>query len=145
VAAGESVILAEDAVSDFRNFWNLASSVKVIGDNSHNLGRNDAIYLYNASGAVVDSLRFGDSTYVPGSIRTQNISGNPRNLAALGDSTSANWVLSSVGDVYGSRMSTVGGFVANPGLFTLAVPEPTSVALLLAGVAVVATVARRRA
>lgn len=148
VAAGESVILAEDEASDFRNFWNLATSVKVIGGNTHNLGRNDQIYIYDASGAVVDSLRFGDSSYVPGSIRAQDISGNPRDLAALNDATSANWVLSSAGDAFGSINSTVGTFVANPGVFTLvvpAVPEPTSVALLLAGVAVVGAAARRRA
>lgn len=147
VAAGESVILAEDEVSDFRNFWNLAASVKVIGGNTHNLGRNDQIYIYDASGAVVDSLRFGDSSYVPGSIRAQDISGNPRNLAALNDATSINWVLSSAGDAFGSINSTVGTFVANPGVFALApaVPEPTSVALLLAGVAVVGAAARRRA
>ena len=147
VAAGESVILAEDEASDFRNFWNLATSVKVIGGNTHNLGRNDQIYIYDASGAVVDSLRFGDSSYVPGSIRAQDISGNPRNLAALNDATSVNWVLSSAGDAFGSINSTVGTFVANPGVFALApaVPEPTSVALLLAGVAVVGAAARRRA
>lgn len=144
VAAGESVILAEDTEADFRAQWGLAASVKVIGGNSANLGRNDEINLYDGLGGLADRLRYGDSSYVPGSIRTQNVSGNPASLALLAGDTSAGWVLSVDGDPYGSITSTT-GMVGNPGQFALAVPEPASAALWLAGLALVAGIARRRA
>mgnify|MGYP002349244868 CR=1 FL=1 len=145
LAAGETVILAEADAATFRAQWSLASSVKVIGGNSVNLGRNDESNLYNASGALVDRLRFGDSSYVPGTIRTQDVSGNPASLAVLDGSDATGWVLSSVGDAFGSRVST-DGFIGNPGVFALApaVPEPAHYALTLGGLMVVGAIARRR-
>lgn len=145
LAAGETVILAEADAATFRAQWSLAGSVKVIGGNATNLGRNDEINLYNASGVLVDRLRFGDSTNVPGTIRTQDISGNPASLAVLDGSDATGWVLSSVGDAFGSRTST-DGFVGNPGVFALApaVPEPAHYALTLGGLIVVGAMARRR-
>lgn len=145
VAAGQSVVLAEDSAADFRTQWGLAATVKVIGGNSVNLGRNDEINLYDAQGALADRLLYGDNNYVPGSVRTLNISGNPASLALLAGDTSAGWVLSVAGDAYGSVTSITGGYVGNPGQFALAVPEPTSAALLLAGLTLVAGLARRRA
>lgn len=145
LAAGESVILAEVDADSFRAQWSLAGSVKVIGGNGTNLGRNDEINLYDASGSLVDRLRFGDSSYVPGTIRTQDISGNPASLAVLDGSDATGWVLSSVGDAFGSRLST-DGFIGNPGVFTLApaVPEPSQYALTLGGLLALGAMARRR-
>lgn len=145
LAVGETVILAEADATTFRAQWSLAGSVKVIGGNSVNLGRNDEINLYNASGALVDRLRFGDSSYVPGTIRTQDVSGNPASLAVLDGSDATGWVLSSVGDAFGSRVST-DGHIGNPGVFTLApaVPEPAHYALTLGGLMVIGAIARRR-
>lgn len=145
LAVGETVILAEADAATFRAQWSLAGSVKVIGGNSVNLGRNDEINLYNASGALVDRLRFGDNSYVPGTIRTQDVSGNPASLAVLDGSDATGWVLSSVGDAFGSRVST-DGHIGNPGVFTLApaVPEPAHYALTLGGLMVIGAIARRR-
>ncbi len=41
VAPGESVILADLTAAAFRTEWGLPASVKVIGENTQNLGRAD--------------------------------------------------------------------------------------------------------
>lgn len=144
VAAGESVILTEALAADFRAAWNLAAAVKVVGGNAANLGRADEINLYDAAGQLVDRLTYGDVAF-PGTVRTANRSGNPGSLADLLPTTvSTGWVLATAGDAYGSYSSQLGD-QGNPGLFALAVPEPASWALWLAGFGVVAGVARRRA
>lgn len=145
VAPGESVVLTESTVTAFRSAWALPAGVKVVGGFTNNLGRNDEINLFNASGALVDRLRYGDSNYVPGTIRTQNVSGNPGTVADLAPFiVTTGWVLSSAGDAFGSYLAP-GGDVGNPGRFVLVVPEPGTVAMTLAGLALVAGIARRRA
>lgn len=140
VAAGESVILAESSAADFRDAWGLSASVKVIGDNTTNLGRNDEINLYDAAGVLVDRLTYGDGSFA-GTIRTQNVSGIPSSLAALGANSVSQWQLSVAGDAAGSYLST-SGYAANPGIAP--VPEPESFAMLLAGLGLLGCIARRR-
>jgi predicted extracellular nuclease len=142
VAAGESVILTETAADAFRTAWGLSSSVKVIGENSKdNLGRNDEINLYDSSGSLVDRLTYGDQD-IPGSIRTQNVSGQPGSSAALGANDASLWVLSKVGDVEGSYASASGD-IGSPG--TTAVPIPGAAWLLGSGLAGLMGFVRRRA
>lgn len=110
VQPGESVIVTEATVEAFRTAWNLPASVKVIGQYGitgfpgNSLGRSDKINLYDAANQLVDRLWYGDQTY-PGTIRTQNISGQAP-CSAIGENTIAAWQLSVVGDAYGSWTST---------------------------------------
>jgi predicted extracellular nuclease len=144
LAPGASALLAEADAASFRAAWNLAGGVAVVGSNTANLGRADEINLFDASGALVDRLTYGDAVF-PGTIRTQNRSGNPGSLGDLTPFTvTTGWVLASAGDVYGSYASTLGD-LGNPGVFLTAVPEPGSWALLLAGFALVAGRKRRKA
>lgn len=131
--AGESAILAEAAAATFRAEWSLPATVKVIGENATNFGRNDEINVYDALDGLADRLNYGDNADdTLGSIRTQDISGNPKTLAALGANDVFQWVLSSPGDRYGSYASA-SGFIGNPGTYVDAavVPEPASLLLLL--------------
>lgn len=142
VAAGESVILSEETATAFRTRWNLSLSVKVIGGNANNLGRNDTINLYDADDNLVDTLDYGDQTF-PGTIRTDVRSGNTA-VANYGDNTIGTWVLASASgsDSFGSYTSVTGSFRGNPG--TALVPEPGSVVSLLAGLASLAVCHRAR-
>lgn len=133
VQPGESVILAEVEAGEFRTEWNLPASVKVIGSNTTNFGRDDEINIFDAADNLVDRLNYGDNAAdTNGSIRTQSISGNPISPAALGTNNVFQWTLSTVGDRYGSYTS-LNGFIGNPGVYVDAVevPEPISLLLLL--------------
>jgi predicted extracellular nuclease len=138
LGAGQTALITEAEGSEFRAAWGLAASVKVVGGNTHNLGRADELNVYDAQGQLVDRLTYGDVTF-PGTLRAQNFSGNPLALSDLAPSEiTVNWVLAAAGDSYGSYASSFGD-VGNPGVFALTpVPEPASWALLLAGGALVA-------
>lgn len=129
VAPGESVILAESSESKFREAWGVASTVKILAKYPNNLGRNDEINIYNAQNTLVDRLTYGDQD-IPGSIRTQAVSGNIP-VAALGQNDVMQAVLSAANDSYGSWTSA-GGDIGNPGVY---IPEPASLALLTLGAA----------
>ncbi len=133
VAVGESVILAEALASTFRADWGLPASVKVIGGNAANLGRNDEINIYDNFNALVDRLTYGDVN-IAGSIRTDAASGNPSSDALLGANNVLGWQLSTLGDDFGS-FENANGLFGNPGSYPTAVPEPTTVALMLCSLA----------
>ncbi len=145
VGARESVLITEDDANGFRANWGLSASVKVLGGYANNIGRGDEINLFDAGGNLVDRLAYGDVLF-PGTIRAQTAGGTPVSLAALAAQTviPGQWVLSATADGYGSVMAGSGD-VGNPGRFALApVPEPETYAMLLAGLGVIASIARRR-
>jgi len=143
VQPGESVILAEAAAADFRLEWSLPASVKVIGGNTTNFGRDDEINVFDAADVLADRLNYGDNAASTlGSIRTQDISGNPTSPAVLGSDNVFQWVLSSVGDRFGSYAS-VNGFIGNPGAYVDAVPEPGVLILMISAIAVVLGIRQR--
>jgi hypothetical protein len=115
VNPGESVILTESSAAAFRSVWSLADNVKVIGGSTNNLGRNDEINLYDASGALVDRLSYDDQTYT-GTIRTQNASGWAPTDKLANFLISTDWKLASLNDGQNSRSSS-GGDLGNPGHF----------------------------
>jgi predicted extracellular nuclease len=127
VGTGKSVILAEASAAAFKNEWSLAETVKVIGDNTANLGRSDEINLYDATNTLIDRLTFNDQGGM--GPRTQNRSGNPMSLASLGVNNANLWVLATNGDRYGSHVSATGD-TANPGTY-VDVPEPSTMTLLI--------------
>lgn len=113
IQPGESVIITDAAAVDFRAFWALSSSVKVLGGNNQNLSRSDEINIYNGP-TLVDRLTFDDQT-ISGSIRTQFKSGwtTPGNL---GTNQITSWQLSSAGDAQNSYPASTGD-VGNPGIY----------------------------
>jgi predicted extracellular nuclease len=125
---GESLVITEAVEAALRAAWNLPANAKVIGQlgaigvGGQNYGRSDQINVYDSGGALVDRLSYGDQTF-PGTIRAQNISGQAP-CAALGQNTIANWLLSAVGDVYGSVQSnptpTNLRDIGSPGVFVAA-------------------------
>jgi predicted extracellular nuclease len=140
LAPGESAIITEALTADdFRAEWSGPATLKVLAGNTTNIGRGDELNIFDASDALADRLAYGDVVF-PGTIRTQGQSGNPGSFAALGANNVALWVLSTVGDSYGS-IGSANGDVGNPGVFNL-VPEPASG--LLAAIGLTWVVRRRR-
>jgi hypothetical protein len=128
---GQSVVITQDDAADFRKHWSLASDALVIGGlgvvQGNNLGRNDEINVYDASGALVDRLTYGDQA-IPGSIRTQRVSGIPRTRSALGANDVLQWQLSVSGDDAGAWTSSFGD-LGSP--CTLRLPDSSGVVLSL--------------
>ncbi len=122
LAPGASLIVTEATATSFAAAWGL-SGVPIIGSNSAaNLGRNDAIHVFDAQGNLVERLRYGDESY-PGTIRAQNASGQVCSQA-IGQDAIADWTLAAVGDAFGS-VASVGGAIGTPGSFVLRSCYPT--------------------
>ncbi|MEP6483033.1 MAG: lamin tail domain-containing protein [Rudaea sp.] len=118
VQPGESVIISDVTAAAFRSNWTLCDGLKVIGGNTQNLGREDEINIYDSASNLIDRLTYGDQTFSPGSIRTQNASGWVSS-AGLGANLIADWTKSTVGDSEAS-FTSIHGAIASPGKSTRA-------------------------
>ncbi len=123
VQPGESVLITESDAATFALAWGLGPATKVLGglgaSSGNNLGRNDEIHIYDPQGNLADRLRYGDQNF-PGSIRTQNASGQTTH-GHLGQDDVHAWSLSVAGDSFGSWTATTGE-PGTPGYFP---PPPT--------------------
>jgi len=114
VNPGQSVIVTDQNVTNFRNAWGLSGSVPVMKLPSSELGSNDRIRLHSPAGAIVDEINYG-STPFPGSPDTIGFSAWP-GINVVGQDKIYGWKLSDVGDAQASQAST-NGDVGNPGRF----------------------------
>lgn len=141
IGAGESVIFTEKAVTaSFLNTWFAAQAPAglqiglYVGAGVGLSTGGDAVNVFDASGALQARVEFGASgTAAP--LRTFD------NAAGLNNSAISQ--LSVVG-VNGAFLSADGQEIGSPGLIAAAVPEPESYALMLAGLGLLAAVARKR-
>lgn len=140
VMPGESVVITEMNAMAFRDAWGLDASVKVWGPYTNNLGNGDEINIFDAAQNLVDRLTYGSNP------RTRGVSGRALSIDALGANDVSQWTFSSVGDIENSWMSSLGD-VGSPGFssfYTAPVPEPETYAMLIAGLAAMGAVVRRR-
>jgi hypothetical protein len=111
---GASAVVTDGDAIDFKNDWGLGAT-SVLGDNAvAKLGRNDAVYLFDAAGVVQDRFAYGDEDY-PGSPKADGVGAWPC-ADALGESDPHSWALSAQGDAQGSWTSGQGD-LGSPGVF----------------------------
>ncbi len=116
IAPGQSILVTDNDPVTFAGAWGLAGAT-VLGPNQvSNLGRNDQINIFDASGQLVDQLTYGDQQF-PGSPRAKNFSAQAC-LEALGADDPFQWNLAVDGDIFGATTSA-GGDVGSPGLHVL--------------------------
>ncbi|MGD8194183.1 lamin tail domain-containing protein [Herbiconiux sp. P18] len=113
VTPGESFILSQASAADFRAEWGVPETVPVIGGNTVNLGRADAINLYDAADTLVDTLSYDDQAGA--GPRTDTASAWPSTEAVIGTDDAAGWTKSTAGDAEGSWTST-SGIIGSPGV-----------------------------
>jgi hypothetical protein len=159
IAAGESVVFTQMSVADFRSYWSVPPSVRIVSYlQLSNLGNADTINIYNST-VTQDATTLVDSLTYTSDARGSGISRN-RPFGGDGATVNADWMISSVGDSFGSFLAPsptgfppnfplpTDGFdqanyidLANPGRYA-PIPEPCTLAL--AGVAALALRCRAR-
>ena len=134
IAAGESIVFTQMTPENFRSYWNLPTSVRVVSyAQLSNLGNADTINIYNSftqnASTLVDSLNYTEL------VRGSGVSRNRPFNGTTGQTTNDNWVISAVGDIYQSRLAPNPIFPAGPEYIDLAnpgvyIPAPASAFIL---------------
>jgi len=114
----------------------------VVEGDTDNLGKTDAIYLFDASGDIVDFLSYG--TTGP---KTDGVAAVPGSASVIGANNSAGWVLLTAGQdgaIHANGASN--GDVGSPGYSSFATPVPLPAAawLLASGLGTLTPMLRRR-
>ena len=150
IAPAESIVFTQMTESDFRSYWGLPASVRIVSYlQLSNLGNADTINIY--SSFTQDPANLVDSLTYTADARGGGVSRNRPYDGGMAQYPNGDWVVSAVGDGYGSYLapSPTGfppnfpqpttGFnqpdyidLANPGRYAL-VPEPASLVLALLG------------
>lgn len=113
VAPGASIVVTDRIEANFVAAWGL-SGVTVLGGNAvAPFGRDDEIHVFDAFGAAVDVLRYGDQDF-PGTVRAQFVSAHGCD-GALGVDDVYLWRAAAAGDPWQSTTST-NGDVGSPGV-----------------------------
>ena len=107
LAPGESGIFTEATPANFRAYWGLPTTVKVIGPYStDNLATGgDSITLFDSLGKLVDRLDYGSGVGDAGVTHATRTAP----LSALGQNNSGLWVNSTLGDSFGSYTAARNG------------------------------------
>lgn len=133
IAAGESIVFTQMSAADFRTYWNLSESVRIVSYGQlSNLGNADTINIYSSS--VQDASTLVDTLTYTADARGSGISRNRAWDGGTGQSLNSAWVDSTSGDIYGSRFAPNPIFPAGPEYIDLAnpgqyVPSPATLAI----------------
>ncbi|MEC5385878.1 lamin tail domain-containing protein [Uliginosibacterium sp. H3] len=141
IAAGESVIFAEKSVSaSFLSTWFGTASPSLqfgtyVGSGVGLSTDGDAVNIYNASGVLQASVSFG---VADGSTPYQSFD----NRAGLDNTTISQLSVAGVNGAFVALNDA--SEIGSPGSIA-AVPEPTNIAMLLAGLGLMGVIVRKRA
>jgi hypothetical protein len=147
IAVGESVVYIEcvagcAAIAGFQSYWGAPVAGVQIGTyTGSGVGLStggDAVNVFDSSGTVLARVDFGASTV--GRTFDNAASLNNVTLTVL-SSDGVNGAFNSVGSLTGAFS---GPDIGSPGRFAAAVPEAGTYAMLLAGLAAISRVVRRR-
>jgi len=141
IAAGESVIFTENAAkASFLSTWfgaNAPAGLQIGTYTGSGVGLStsgDAVNVYNAGGVLQANVIFGASGAGPSYPTFDNAAGLTGNISQL-SLVGVNGAFAALND-----SSEIG----SPGTVAAAVPEPSSYALMLAGLVTVGAISRRR-
>ena len=150
IAAGESIVFTQMTAADFRTYWGLPTTVRIVSYlQLSNLGNADTINIYNST--TQDASTLVDSLTYLADARGSGVSRNRPYDGGTGQYANGDWIVSTVGDAYGSFLApsptgfppnfptpttgfNAGDYIdlANPGRY--AVPEPATASLILAAI-----------
>lgn len=119
VQPGQSVIVTDLTVAEFRAEWNLTASTKILDNNkTHTLNKGPSgIHIFDAGGAEVDALTYNG--FLSGKGKAAWV--DAAHVGAKGDVALGGWTVASSADAEHSYTSVTGA-IGSPGMSTLSAP-----------------------